>query len=157
MGYVEGEESKPLATTFYTLGFIFNADNGLVLLQYKHKPLWQRGKLNGIGGKVEDETPMEAMERESIEEVGRSFDWRSKLSMLIGADKHISVFKSNASINEMKRAEKFSTENTPEPCEVFSVEEIIKKPILHNLLWIVPLLADDNLINGVVNQRERTT
>lgn len=54
----------------YVVGFLFN-ENGAVALIRKVKPVWQAGKLNGIGGKVErDETPLRAMVREFAEETG---------------------------------------------------------------------------------------
>jgi len=53
----------------YVVGFLFC--NGWVLLIRKIRPDWQRGKLNGPGGKVEPgETFAEAMVREWREEVG---------------------------------------------------------------------------------------
>ncbi len=55
----------------YVLGFMFSPDEKKVLLIWKNRPSWQAGKLNGIGGKVNPgETPLEAMEREFIEETG---------------------------------------------------------------------------------------
>lgn len=63
----------------YTLGFIFSEDKQFVLLIRKTKPAWQAGKLNGIGGKVEeDEFPSECIRREVFEESGLQIDaWKS--------------------------------------------------------------------------------
>lgn len=53
----------------YVLGFVFDKDLKRVLLIKKQKPDWQKGKLNGIGGKIElNETPFAAMAREMKEE-----------------------------------------------------------------------------------------
>ena len=53
----------------YVAGFAF--DGGEVALVRKSRPHWQEGKLNGVGGKVEDgETPLNAMRREWEEEAG---------------------------------------------------------------------------------------
>lgn len=53
----------------YVLGFLFS--NFDVALIKKTHPEYQKGKLNGIGGKIEPrETPLEAMEREFFEETG---------------------------------------------------------------------------------------
>ncbi len=53
----------------YTVGFVFDAELQRVLLVHKQKPEWQAGKLNGMGGKVEDgETVVECMARECKEE-----------------------------------------------------------------------------------------
>lgn len=55
----------------YVCGFLFETDLQRVLLRLKARPAWQRGKLNGIGGKVESgETPFYAMRREAREETG---------------------------------------------------------------------------------------
>lgn len=62
----------------YVAGFMIAAD-GRVALVRKNRPDWQRGKLNGIGGKIEDgETALQAMIREFKEETGcptRPRDW----------------------------------------------------------------------------------
>lgn len=53
----------------YVVGFAFNEDVSKVLLRLKNKPPWQRGRYNGVGGKIEaGETPMQAMDREWSEE-----------------------------------------------------------------------------------------
>ena len=55
----------------YVVGLVFDASNTKVLLVRKNRPNWQVGKLNGIGGKVEEgETPYEAVVRECEEECG---------------------------------------------------------------------------------------
>lgn len=55
----------------YVVGIVFDALNEQVLLIRKNRPNWQVGKLNGIGGKVEEgETPYEAVVRECEEECG---------------------------------------------------------------------------------------
>lgn len=55
----------------YTVGFMFSEDLRTVLLISKERPAWQKGKLNGIGGKVNiGESPVQAMVREFKEETG---------------------------------------------------------------------------------------
>lgn len=55
----------------YVLGFMFNEAESKVILIFKNRPAWQAGKLNGIGGKIEEgETPIQAMNREFAEETG---------------------------------------------------------------------------------------
>ncbi len=57
--------------TAYCLGFAFDADMDNVILIEKLKPEFQKGKLNGIGGKIElGETSVDAMVREFKEETG---------------------------------------------------------------------------------------
>lgn len=67
----------------YVLGFLFNSRKDEVLLVRKNKPEWMSGRFNGIGGKIDsDKTPFCAMQRESLEEIGDSCDWRFCLTLL---------------------------------------------------------------------------
>src|SRR3990167_11123374 len=53
----------------YCCGFIFSSDLKYVLLIKKIKPEWQKDKLNGVGGSVEDlESAFSAIKRECNEE-----------------------------------------------------------------------------------------
>jgi len=55
----------------YVLGIALSEDRRKILLIRKLSPEWQRGLLNGIGGKIESgETAMQAMIREFKEETG---------------------------------------------------------------------------------------
>lgn len=56
----------------FCLGYIFNSDMSQVILIKKNRPESQKGKFNGIGGKIETdiESPRQAMERECKEETG---------------------------------------------------------------------------------------
>lgn len=53
----------------YVNGFLFSSAGEVVTLILKNKPAWQRGRLNGLGGHIEEnETPLAAMTREFREE-----------------------------------------------------------------------------------------
>jgi 8-oxo-dGTP diphosphatase len=53
----------------YVLGFVFDFGFRNVLLIEKKRPEWMMGRLNGLGGKIEEgESPLEAMRRELAEE-----------------------------------------------------------------------------------------
>jgi 8-oxo-dGTP diphosphatase len=53
----------------YVVGFMFSKDEQFTLLIRKNHPEWQAGKLNGIGGKMEEgEWPRATMVREFREE-----------------------------------------------------------------------------------------
>lgn len=55
----------------YCLGFVLNPERTKVVLIDKLRPNWQRGKLNGTGGKLEPgEDPVVGMQRECFEETG---------------------------------------------------------------------------------------
>jgi 8-oxo-dGTP diphosphatase len=55
----------------YTVGFAFNQNLSRVILIRKNRPESQKGRLNGIGGKIElGESPIGCMIREFFEETG---------------------------------------------------------------------------------------
>lgn len=55
----------------YVCGFCFDDILDYVVLIEKQKPEWQKGRVNGVGGKVEPFEPVyHAMEREFREETG---------------------------------------------------------------------------------------
>lgn len=63
------------ARRHYVLGFVFDAGGEHVLLIEKARPSWQSGRLNGIGGKIENgEGALEAISREMCEETGVDVD-----------------------------------------------------------------------------------
>lgn len=64
----------------YVVGFCFDTTMEHVLLINKKRPDWQAGKLNGIGGKIEEhEIAPGAMRREFGEETGLYIpDWEYK-------------------------------------------------------------------------------
>ena len=78
----------------YTLGFIFNTTFERVVLITKNRPEWQKGRLNGVGGKIEEnETPDACIVREVREETGYSTeanDW-THVAGLRSLDWHMDV------------------------------------------------------------------
>ena len=59
------------ASQKYTLGFIFDKECKHVLLIHKQKPVWQKGKINGVGGKYEARETAEACIRREVREETR--------------------------------------------------------------------------------------
>lgn len=78
------------------LGFLFDDLGASVALIEKQHPEWQRGLLNGIGGKVEEgESPLAAMIREFKEETGVvQEDWQHFATM-IGGKWAVACYKAN--------------------------------------------------------------
>lgn len=71
----------------YTVSLLFNPDGSKVLLQKKDRTIFA-GRLNGVGGKVEDEeTPADGALREILEETGtkkqhmQKFTWLGTLTL----------------------------------------------------------------------------
>jgi 8-oxo-dGTP diphosphatase len=135
----------------YVLGFMFRKNNTEVALIEKLKPEWQKGKLNGIGGKLEkDEDMYRAIEREFKEETGAIVTtW--KRFCTIGDSKNnwnVECFTTNDKENgdiEIKSVEL-------EQVEWHKVEEINKINIIPNLKWLIPLALDkDDLYADVID------
>lgn len=71
----------------YVAGFLFSSDGTMVALVEKQKPDWQKGKLNAIGGKIEEgESALQAMQREFKEEAGLDISNWTLFCVLSGND-----------------------------------------------------------------------
>ena len=136
----------------YCLGFVFNQKETDVLLIEKQKPDWQKGLLNGIGGKVEKtETSRMAIVREFHEETGLIVDleeWRYVVT--IGDDDwECDVFttKSDA-IFEAK---------TMETEEVLCIElgRLESYGIIDNLFWLIEMCRDMNINYKIFNNNNK--
>lgn len=123
--------------TEFVVGFAMD-DYGRVALIEKNRPAWQAGKLNGIGGHVEDfdESHLDAMRREFWEETGLFVnDWDLIVTMRFpGAV--ISFFRSWITPKEMESL-KTMTDEEVRYCSINSV--ILREDIIPNLSWLIPL------------------
>lgn len=123
----------------FCLGFAFptvELSREEVVLIRKEKPDFQKGKLNGIGGKVENgETGVGAMVREFREETGvdtLAEEWKHVCTFII-EDCHIHVFTSNHC--------RFGA------CRTMEEEQIMIRQVsslwsyykMENLGWLVPM------------------
>jgi len=71
----------------YVVGFLFSPEMDKVVLIEKTHPDWQKGLLNGVGGKIEmDEEPNICMIREFEEEAGLKIDNWIEFADIIGKD-----------------------------------------------------------------------
>lgn len=123
----------------YVLGFIFGKTHNFVLLQRKAKPDWQKGRYNGVGGKIEDgETPEQAMTREGVEEVGQALEWEKKATMFVN-EHTVYVFKAIVEPKTMKACVDFS-KTTDEPCEL-DVRQCLPAECLTNVPMLVEMCA----------------
>lgn len=88
----------------YSLGFLFSEDLKHVVLIRKVRPAFQKGKLNGIGGKIEPgENHLAAMIREFREETGHEHrDWSYLRSF--NAPNHVHVFYGVGDVDKCKPA-----------------------------------------------------
>ena len=138
----------------YVLGFAFG-DFQLgfrtipsVLLIRKARPEWQRGRLNGIGGKIEptDESPLAAMVREFEEETGLATPesaWREFATMFQSDDNDpwtVTCFASDTiEIGNARTMEDELVELIPLQAVTNGIV-----PTIENLSWLIPLALDKN-------------
>lgn len=122
----------------YVVGFLFSLDRKNVLLIRKQKPDWQRGLLNGVGGKIErKENPYHAMVREFEEETGRLHCGWSHFVTLTGKDWEVFFWKGKGDLSLCKSV-------TEEHLEVLPVDCI--KDVIPNLKWLIPAALDDTVV-----------
>lgn len=125
----------------YVCGFVYF--NDLVSLIRKNKPGWQKGKLNGLGGKIEDgEIPEVAMQREFQEEAGLLIpleDWELcvvienvKMDYMLYIFRAFSKEAHNIKTMESEEVQLRSSVNIPEDT-------------LPNLKWLIPMTKSNDL------------
>lgn len=122
--------------TNYVVGLLFNKELSEVCLIRKNRPGWQAGKLNGVGGHVEDgESPAAAMTREFYEEAGIAIaDWVpfARLDGGIG-DGDWSVYMFYAISDESPHTK------TDEPVGMYPVNFLGSLTVMPNLRYFVPM------------------
>lgn len=141
----------------YVCGFLFTHDRRHVALIHKLKPDWQRGKFNGIGGKLEaGETISEAMGREFYEETGMSlpvYYWERFLIMkFVAKDEVVHFFKATLVSGEVHLESK-----TDELVGWYKVSEggqVLDLPTLPNLAWVIPMALSGN--KGLIELEQYT-
>lgn len=151
----------------YVLGFAFDRKKQVLVLIEKQKPDWQKGKHNGVGGKIdpEDNTPLSAMVREFKEETGVSTEedmWKHFATMIfkddiLGGEAQVYCFKMFSNVIyqcrtiESEKIKQFHL--LPEIFEVSGFESLQGKPIISNLDVIIPMALNDNFIYCELNLR----
>lgn len=126
----------------YVVGFMFDREREYVALVTKIKPEWQRGSLNGIGGKIEPgETPLEAMNREFEEETGlgnTTDEWRPLVHAYRQGVNAYEVFYFSAYTDRVFGVETMEAE----VISVKPISELSADKIIYNLNWLIPLALD---------------
>ncbi len=123
----------------YVCGFMFSENRNKVALISKLKPEWQKGKLNGIGGKIEPgEGYLNAMVREFKEETGvetTTDEWKT-FAYLSGTDWSVNFFRSFSDkvYNVVSKTE--------EEVLLLFPGWISSLDVIPNLLWLIPLALD---------------
>lgn len=120
----------------YVAGLLFSDQGDRVALIRKNRPEWQNGLLNGVGGKIEaNESPIQAMNREFMEEAGSKVNW--SFAFCLGNSfyrVHFYTAKSSAALENLKS-------QTDEEISIFSTLQLPEN-LIPNLKWIIPLILD---------------
>ena len=135
----------------YVVGFMFSNDLNYVALIRKGRPTLQKGKLNGIGGHIENgETGFETMVREFKEETGYGTDekiWKY-FAIMKGINEDGTGFecKCYASTGDLSM---IHTMDESEPVIETPVRSLFNKQsmMIENIPWLVNL-AKDHLEDG---------
>lgn len=125
----------------YVNTFIFSDRVDIVLLIEKQRPAHQRGRLNGIGGKIEaGEAPESAAAREIREECGLAVPPEKLIQFLLMETAHSIIFFFAAFIEHEQVI--LATTTTDErvmitPCS--HVQTVPLTAIMPNLRWQIPM------------------
>lgn len=136
----------------YVAGFLFSADREQVVLVEKINPEWQRGRLNGVGGKIEptDASSSAAMIREFQEEVGIIVHEWEMFCQVKNRGNLTYFFRSFADGNldhiSGQEAEKISA---------YPVSELDGLNTMPNLGWLIPMSLDGAVLDATVDYAPR--
>jgi 8-oxo-dGTP pyrophosphatase MutT (NUDIX family) len=126
--------------TKYVLGFLFSEDESKVALIKKKRPDWQKGFLNGIGGKLKGKGFWYySMVEEFREETGVLITKWQPVIKLIGDDYEVIVYRGfSNSIYDIESP-------TDEIVEIVKICDIPKLKVIENVKWMIPLCLDGQL------------
>lgn len=118
----------------YVVGFLIDTQLNVVLIR-KNKPQWQAGKLNGVGGKIEEnESAYDAMVREFSEEAGIIFTSWNMYAKLTEQNKY-DLFVFRGFVESVKEIEVKSMTN--EIIEVHNIKNLYNEFILPSAMWLL--------------------
>lgn len=126
----------------WVVGFLFDDDAGRVVLIRKNRPEWQRGRLNGVGGKVEPGEQLEdAMRREFREETSVDITSWHRFATLTWEEGVVHFFRHFAPLETVLQC----ASTTDEEVEIRWIDGLLlpglRATVTPNLLWLVPLGA----------------
>lgn len=133
----------------FVIGFIFNEDRTKVVLIEKKKDDWQKNRLNGLGGKIEEnETDLEAMIREAKEESGIDIGVLGfrLFGRITYPDCVLSAFVTIK--KDLEQAELYLKHWISEEgiVKIYEVKDLHLYNTVHNLLWMIEM-ARENVAN----------
>lgn len=127
-------------------GFYIDVARTKVALIRKQRPQWQKGKLNGIGGKVEpDEHEDAAMVREFQEETGvetTTEGW--EMFFHLTDTKHsykVFYYRAFGDLSALRTT-------TDEQIEIIDLGAAPVANVIRNLTWLIPMAVDETFHEG---------
>lgn len=144
----------------WVVGFLFDTDAEWVMLIRKNRPEWQKGKLNGVGGKVEPgESIRQAMVREFQEEaavrVGSDWEHFASLTWEEGVVHFFRAFAPLAILDSCRTVTDESVER--HRTHTLAMPGPGRDNVTPNLLWLVPLGAHRHDTYDVIDVVETGT
>ncbi|HEY1096187.1 MAG TPA: NUDIX domain-containing protein [Alphaproteobacteria bacterium] len=133
----------PSPSKKYVLGFAFSEDKSKLVLIRKNRPEWQKGKLNGVGGKIEDydADAYAAMCREFKEEAGietTAQDWNHYVT-LNGDYGFVIIFCAFSDRFMQARTQ------SDEAVEIIDLDDrAVRTGFVSNLGWLIEIALDEN-------------
>ena len=124
--------------TEYSCGFLFDKDRDCVLLVNQSRPEWQRGCLNGIGGKVEDrETPLESMIRTFKKTTGLDVKRWSSFCTMRESDWAVHFFFSIGEVDLSVMKSTFGASD--EAVMIVSTDKVNMHACVRGVDWLIPM------------------
>ncbi len=130
----------------FVAGFMFNLNLDKVALIKKTRPEWQKGLLNGIGGRIEDgESSIQAMVREFKEETGMTTldeDWTC-FSTAVNEDKtwFVDFYQMVTCDEDLEDLASITDENIV----IIDVANLDNEPVVQSLKWLIKMCLDRNI------------
>jgi len=121
------------------VGFAFDETLKNIALIRKNKPEWQKGKLNGIGGKVRrTEDYHEAVTREFKEETGVTIERWKTLAVFTIQGVYLYFFYVILETSLFSKIKSMTDEKV-----VIADVNNLPPIVIQNLRWLIPMCLDD--------------
>lgn len=142
--YTENKVNFMTKRQHYVCGFLFSPDMTEVVLVEKNRPSWQAGKLNGIGGSIEEgEQSLDAMIREFKEETGLFISHWEEFAILENDEWIVDVYSASAAIYKNAKT------TTDEIVHILKVADLHKYKVIDNLKWLIPMCLDKGHVHTI--------